>query len=81
MDSFYFCFGSHFLSFGSSMQTIPVDIVQLKVTMTSLPTCESEGRWENDVDSCTVDVKHDAEVKGYTADHCKKVHECPVGGV
>lgn len=51
------------------------------VTMTSLPTCESEGRWENYVDSCAVDVKHDAEVKGYTADHSKKVHECPVGGV
>ncbi len=47
----------------------------------STPTCESEGAWENDVDSCAVDVKHDAEVNGYTAEHRETVNERPVGGV
>ncbi len=33
------------------------------------------------MDSCAVDVKHDAEVNGYTAEHRETVNERPVGGV
>lgn len=51
------------------------------MSTTLSPTCESEGGWENDVDSCAVDVKHDAEVNGYTAEHRETVNERPVGGV
>lgn len=59
-----------------SISTYAID-----VSRTLSPACESEGGWENDVDSCAVEVKHDAEVNGYTAEHCETVNERPVGGV
>lgn len=46
-----------------------------------LLTCEGESGGKDDVYSCTVDVKHDAEVDGYTAQHRKTVDERPVGGI
>lgn len=44
-------------------------------------TCEGERWGEEDMDACAVDVKHDAKVNGYAAQHCKAIDEGPVGGV
>lgn len=41
-------------------------------------TGEGEHWGEDDVDSSTVDVKHDAKVDGYAAQNCKTVDEGPV---
>lgn len=46
-----------------------------------LHTSESEVWWEDDVYSCALYVKHDAEVNSYTAQHSKAVHKRPIRGV
>lgn len=44
-------------------------------------TCKGEHWGEDNMDSSTVDIKHDPKVDSYAAQHSKAVHKGPVRGI